>query len=97
MAVEYNEEGEPANPEVSEVADVLYRAIGPNWEVGFQDGYYDGAQAILDSEWLRIKLRDSWDSGAARAGRYGHEDSWYDECNPHNDNPHRTEDEKEEY
>jgi len=57
----------------------------------------EAAKLVLDSEWLRIKLRDAFDEGASRAGRYGHEDSWDDEFNPHNDNPYRTEDEKEYY
>lgn len=41
---------------------------------------------------FRLMLADAWDAGASRAGRYGHEDGWYD-AGPHRDNPYRTEDE----
>lgn len=95
MAIEFDEEGEVTNPDIRDVSHLIYKAIGDNWEIDFEGGYYDAAEALLGSEWLRIKLRDAWDEGATRAGRYGHEDSWDDEINPFNDNPYRTEDEKE--
>ena len=57
----------------------------------------EAADLVLNSEWLRVKLRDVWDAGVAKAGRYGHEDYWDDELNPYNENPYRTDDEKEEY
>lgn len=91
VSIEYDEEtGEPKDPNVRAVGDILYQAIGGNWEIGFQGGYWDAGQAVLDSDWLRLLLADAYDAGVSRAGRYGHEDSWDNEVNPHIENPWRT-------
>lgn len=65
------------------------------------DGYHStivfsneqAADRLLDSDWFRLQLADACDQGIALAGRYGHEDSWDNEINPHIDNPWRTREE----
>ena len=90
MALELNDEGEPTNPKVRLLADILYGAISPNFEVTFEEGYYEAANALLESDWFRLELADAFDSGVARAGRYGHEDYWESGSSPYLENPWRS-------
>lgn len=39
--------------------------------------------------WLNADRAENWDGGASRAGRYGHEDHWYN-GGPFRDNPYRS-------
>lgn len=93
--VDYEDEGVEPEAPVKAVADILYNAMSPNWEIEFEEGYYSGAQAILDSRWLRDQLADAFDAGIGVGGRYGHEDGWDEEIDPYNENPYRTKEERE--
>ncbi len=96
--VDYNEDGDAVEPVaiVKDVADVLYNALSPNWEITHEGGYYDAAQAVIDSGWLRHQLADAYEHGVSVAGRCGHEDGWDEEENdPYASNPWRTKEERE--
>ena len=49
----------------------------------------DEDQKVAFADFLRRRDAATWDDGASRAGRYGHEDGWWD-GGPYRDNPYRS-------
>ena len=59
------------------------------WYVEFGGEDCSEAEAERRAAW-NAALANVWDQGASRAGRYGHEDGWYN-GGPYRDNPYRSE------
>ena len=59
----YEEEEEPVyNEDQQALYKILYDALSPNYEI-WSEGYYEAANAILESDWLDSAIAKAWHGG----------------------------------
>ena len=61
LELEYTEDGDLVDPEVSAVREILYNTLSPNFEID-SEGYDQAAHAIVVSNWLGSLLAGTWDT-----------------------------------